>query len=335
MRATWPPRSALLLRRTHEPPGGPACAVRFDPGATVSLFRHGERKFPSATLLESSKPLGWSGIAAELRSHPKGDLPAFRAEQMEVTLAVQGQADAFVSRSGDGARQETRVVQGCIWICPAGIEEDDIRITGPLPEILHIYLPQDRLADLERLTDGEVRSAPAIRYLAGIQDELVRQIALAVLSEMTSPTAGGTVLVESLSLSLMARLTSSYSERGPPTSSRSSRQMLMDDRRMRRVIEFMRERLEHDIGLEQLAGVACLSPFHFARTFRDVTGQPPHRYLSNLRMERAKVLIAANRQPLCDVALASGFSSQANFTRAFKQSVGVTPLDYRKVRLGL
>lgn len=269
----------------------------------MNLLRHGEHKIPAPTLLASSRSLGWNGIAAEPRRHPMGDRPPFRSEQPAVTAALQGQNDAVVSR-----------------------------INEPLPAVIHLYLPKDRLAESKRITEGLTRATPALRYLAGIHDELLRQIALAVLCEVTSPTAAGKALVECLSLALVARLVSSYSECGERASGQPDRRLLIGDKRMRRVIHFMHEHLECNIGLEQLAEVACLSPFHFARTFRSMTGVPPHRYLSGLRMERAKVLIETGDRPLCDIALASGFSSQANFTRAFRRSVGATPLEYRKAR---
>ena len=79
-----------------------------------------------------------------------------------------------------------------------------------------------------------------------------------------------------------------------------------------------------------MASVACLSRFHFARAFRQAVGQSPRRYVTARRLERAKVLLVEDETPLVEIALALQFSSQANFTRAFTQSTGIAPGQYRR-----
>jgi len=64
------------------------------------------------------------------------------------------------------------------------------------------------------------------------------------------------------------------------------------------------------------------------RSFRKATGLPPHAYLRQLRVERARELLF-RRMPLAEVALAAGFADQAHFTRTFKQITGTTPGRYR------
>ena len=103
----------------------------------------------------------------------------------------------------------------------------------------------------------------------------------------------------------------------------------LDDRRLRRVLDFMAAHLEEDIGLDELASAACLSPFHFSRLFRNRTGVPPCRYLSQLRLDLAKSLLAAGEQPLSEIALRCGFSSQCSFNKAFLKSAGMTPGAFR------
>jgi AraC family transcriptional regulator len=295
----------------------------------MNLLQHGEKKFQSAPVLATSSGLGWRGVAAELRAHPMCELPPFRSEHLELTVAVQGNADAVVSRRGGGARQQTRVLPGTAWLCPAGVDEDDIAITGALPQILHIYLPGT--GTLERATDGAVQGSVVIRYLAGLRDELVNQLCMSMLREAMRPSAGGGVFVEAMGIALMARLVNAYAESGPaaklfkPARARPA----MAAERLDRVIEFMRANIENDISLEAIAGVACLSPFHFSRVFCRMTGMAPHQYLASLRMAHARKLLAGSQLPLADIAAAIRFSNQANFSRAFRRAVGMTPLDYR------
>jgi AraC family transcriptional regulator len=104
----------------------------------------------------------------------------------------------------------------------------------------------------------------------------------------------------------------------------------LDRRRLTRVKEYIAANLEGDLTIVQLAKVASLSRFHFARAFKTAVGQSPHQYVSAHRLERAKELLRVGDQSLLDIAIALNFSSQGNFTRAFHQSTGLTPGQYRR-----
>jgi AraC family transcriptional regulator len=300
-------------------------------GSRMSLYdHHGKQKYPSVSLLSSSASLGWSCVAAELRCIPPGELPAIQPTQMEIAIAMRADNVATVSRKGDGVRQETRVEPGVIWLCPAGVGEDEIIVTAPMTEVLHIYLPASRFDQLSDVFGGSQATAKSIRYLAGVHDDLIRQIGVSMLGEMKSESAAGKVLVESLALTLSARLAQTYANDSPPIIDSSYQRHELGDVRIRRVMDYMSTHLEDDIRIEDLAGVACLSPFHFIRMFSNTMGVPPHRYLSRMRLERAKALLAICGATLADIALACRFSSQANFTRAFKRATGMTPGEYRQ-----
>jgi AraC family transcriptional regulator len=169
----------------------------------------------------------------------------------------------------------------------------------------------------------------SIRYSCGVRDEVINQIGLSVLSEMMSPTAAGRMLVETSSLLLAARLAHSHSEteliRSPIGSGHG-----LDGGRLRRVLAYVEEHLAEDITVADLANVACLSIFHFTRTFAASMGAPPHRYVSRRRLESAKAMIATGRGSLSEIALGCQFSSQSSFTRAFRRAVGMTPAEYRQ-----
>jgi len=83
------------------------------------------------------------------------------------------------------------------------------------------------------------------------------------------------------------------------------------------------------ITIDDLASLAGYSSFHFAHMFKESFAEPPHRYLNNLRIEKAKEILKDTQLPLAEVALACGYSSQAHFTSRFKQAVGVTPRRFR------
>ena len=99
--------------------------------------------------------------------------------------------------------------------------------------------------------------------------------------------------------------------------------------RMRRVQDYIEAHLAEDMSLAELAGVACLSPSHFSRSFKQATGTGPQRYTVRRRVERAKELLRCTEDSLAGIAAATGFADQSHFTTAFRREVGVTPGRFR------
>lgn len=96
-----------------------------------------------------------------------------------------------------------------------------------------------------------------------------------------------------------------------------------------RARDLLDARLDCPPSLEELAAAVNLSPFHFARVFRQATGLPPHAWLKQRRLARARSLLRHGYAPL-NVALDLGFADQSHLTRQFKQAYGVTPGEYRR-----
>lgn len=293
------------------------------------LYAHGSQKYGTAEVLDTAIGCDWSGIAAELRHHPSEDLPPFDLTQTEIGIATDCHPDAVVVRRGNGLLQQTKVARGTVWTCPAGVREEEISLRE-WHECFHIYLPSSRFAELSDLRGGAAVRPQDIRYLADLDDGLIRQIGLALLAEIRAPSSAGRVLAESLALSLTARLVQAYAESPGDRIDPVTIQHGLDDRRLRRVLDYMAAHLEEELGIDDLAAVACLSPFHFIRMFRNRVGTTPGRHLGRMRLERAKAMLTAGDVALSEVAMACCFSSQANFTRAFRRATGTTPNGYRR-----
>ena len=101
----------------------------------------------------------------------------------------------------------------------------------------------------------------------------------------------------------------------------------------RRAKELMSTHLARQIPLALVAGECRLSVSHFARSFKQCTGKPPHRWLLENRVERAKQLLLDPDVSLAEVALDCGFSDQSHFTRVFSRTVGTSPGTWRRIRL--
>lgn len=103
----------------------------------------------------------------------------------------------------------------------------------------------------------------------------------------------------------------------------------LSPQRLRTVLAFIDEHYAERLSVRQLADVVHLSAFHFARLFREAVGVPPHAYLTRVRMERAKELLANTDLALAEVAARVGYQTQAHFTGVLHRYVGTTPRAYR------
>jgi AraC family transcriptional regulator len=103
--------------------------------------------------------------------------------------------------------------------------------------------------------------------------------------------------------------------------------------RINRVIDHIHDHLTEPLPLEALARVAHFSPFHFHRIFRSLTGEPVHAFVRRLRLERAVFRMTHGpRATLTRIALASGFASSSDFSRAFTQAYGFSPRGFSRER---
>lgn len=293
------------------------------------LIGHGFEKFPTGQLLASSIERNWSGILAERRSHPAGDLPAYIPTSTEVAILMRTKSPSVVTRRGAGYLQQTRATSGTVWLCPAGLGEDFIEISDDIADVLHVYLPPNPFSALVREHSSRDFSTASLRYEAGFHDQLLMQIGQAIATEMEIETSTGRLLIESLALGLMARLLSRYSDIALEVPVPSTAPKGLDRRRLRRVFEFIETHLEDDITIKDLASVAYLSRFHFSRAFKAAVGKSPRRHVSERRLALAKSLLAQGKRSLTEIAFACRFSSQANFSRSFRRATDMTPGQYR------
>jgi AraC family transcriptional regulator len=98
----------------------------------------------------------------------------------------------------------------------------------------------------------------------------------------------------------------------------------------KRVLEYIESNLAGELTLRELAAVAGLSAYHFARTFKMAMGVTPHRYVLERRVERAKAMLRMTRTTLVDIGLSMGFCGQSHFTTAFRRLTGVTPTEFQE-----
>jgi len=98
-----------------------------------------------------------------------------------------------------------------------------------------------------------------------------------------------------------------------------------------RVITVMRNQLDQPMTLHQMARIGFASPYHFSRTFREVTGVPPVQFLYALRLDQAKRLLTETQKKVIDICYEVGYTSVGTFSRRFADVLGVSPVRFRKL----
>jgi AraC family transcriptional regulator len=159
-------------------------------------------------------------------------------------------------------------------------------------------------------------------------DERLARLARDIAEELRDAETGQELVVAALVEQLVVRLLRRHASVRRADGLELTRAGMVD-RRVRRAVELMHAHLERELPLEELASAAYLSPFHFARLFKKVTGASPHAYLAALRIERAKSLLATTDASVTEIATRVGYSSSSHFTKAFRQSTGLTPRAFR------
>jgi AraC family transcriptional regulator len=163
--------------------------------------------------------------------------------------------------------------------------------------------------------------------LNGEDDFVLRNIMRLLIKEADDGGPSGKLYCESLVTALATRLLYLVRSAKRPDWKKISALPL---RTLRRVLDRMQSSIHTDPDLQILAAEAGYSQAHFLRMFRAVTGTTPHQYLLDLKLEKAKELLAARKTPLIDIAAACGFSSHSHLSTAFGKRFGATPSHYAR-----
>jgi AraC family transcriptional regulator len=271
----------------------------------------------------SSVRLGWVGLeAARCREERAFELnpPAITHHWLVLFLRPPEELDLQY----EGVKRHVPPPAGAISLVPAG-SAARWRWSGRR-DMLGIYLEPGLVTRVAAEAFDLDPARLTVPPLDSLELPHLRAAIGAVGAELTAGGAGGPLAAESLANVLAVHLIRHILT---PRSPARGRDGALPRGRLRAVVEYIEEHLAANPTLEQMAAVARLSPYHFARQFKSAIGLPPHQFAIARRVERAKLLLQGGGLPLAEVAAHAGFSDQSVFCLHFKRLVGVTPRQFR------
>lgn len=264
----------------------------------------------------------WNGITVEYtRSDVVGEYDAsFAKHIIGVALAPQ---DRVAWRMASGSASQTSpLVPGSVFLYSSS---DFLWLDRSHPsECVHMTLDP---ALLQRVaSDCGLLNNIEIDCRVMFADPTILHLAQLFKAEILNGGIAGQIYTESLANVLAVHLIRNYS-------GTISKPLLQNDAindfKLAQVKDFIEAHLAENLTISQMAKVAHLSQFHFARAFKVATGESPHQYVIQQRIERAKMLLSITRLSVFEVADRVGFSNQSHFTAQFRKITGVTPKVYR------
>ena len=280
---------------------------------------------PTAPVL-STRGLQWGGLTLERYRHSSSrfDLAALRDHALVLRLAGQ----ALFEERGENGRVERHWTDGGrMSLAPAGRPVTRV-ITGK-SDILIMHLRPSIVAEVVETVFDRDASGVQLQPRYAQQDRQVDWISRLLLAEAEAEAPGSTLAADMLARSLALQLVRSHSNLSPQVVRQAP---AITGVRLRRVIEFMRVHLAEEMPLAKLAGISGLSQTQFARAFRQAVGEPPHRYIIGLRIERARDLLENSGLSIIQVAMECGFEQPNHFASMFRQHTGMSPRAWRHLR---
>jgi AraC family transcriptional regulator len=263
----------------------------------------------------------WSGLRVVVkRFGALGRLRDYTWPEGLVSMVSRGQVDMVVD--SPAFQFSGRLYPGSLIVLPPGFEVDLLRWSGS-HEATIVVLARKRVQSLPLLAQGERSLSLGPRF--GYTDREAEGLIATMRMEVESDCPSGRVFAESVSIALAARLASNAA--GTRPGEPRAKGALTHEQRGR-VVEYVASHLDAELALKELAAVIAVSPGHFARMFRETFGMPPHHYVIEQRIEKAKRLIADGRQSILGIARSLGFASQSHFTAMFRKVTGMTPRQF-------
>jgi AraC family transcriptional regulator len=271
---------------------------------------------PTATILKNQ----WDGLQVEY-----GQLNA--VGEFDFAMPKQGLSVAFAPHeqvvwSVDGQLQRTGLPAGSVFLYG---DRQFVwhRRTKP-SEYVNLALEPTLLQRIA--LESGLSAATALEHRVMFQDPTILHVAQLLKAEVLSGGLAGNLYVESLRNLLAVHLLRNHTQEFVSVRVEVA---ALEGLKLRQLKDYIEDNLAEELAIATLAALIPMSQFHFARAFKAAIGESPHRYITQRRIERAKMLLSMTRLSGAEIAYQIGFSNQSHFTAQFRKIVGMTPKQFR------
>jgi AraC family transcriptional regulator len=205
------------------------------------------------------------------------------------------------------------------------LQSDPVCWVGAGFDYVHYHVPRVGLDEIAK--DHGIEPVGSYKFAQGEHDIVLAQLTRYILPLIGSRDWTNALALDQFSLIVGAHVLKTYAGLPPLDVKKGGG---LAPWQGRRATEMIRENLEGNIRLSDMARECGLSVSHFTRAFRNSFGQSPYRWLLERRLDHAKALLMTSDLPIADIAIRSGFFDQAAFTRAFGRIVGDSPGRWRR-----
>ncbi|WP_227268096.1 helix-turn-helix domain-containing protein [Roseobacter weihaiensis] len=272
-------------------------------------------KFPLEFRSQGSLPTTFIRAKQEAHSFTNAAVP-----EVVFHLSLNSDMD-FRYDAGDGWKSAGRLQTGCLGISPADTE---IRYQcESYHDLLMVAVPADGIDDL--FDEFQYNCSDSFNPVYGnvFRDDTIRAALLRMWADSAKPDRASSLMVDGLQQTVLAQLLRRTNK--PMTACAHK----LSDKALAAIDEYIDEQEFLGLTIKELAAVAGVTEFQFARDFKKTTGTTPHQYVVEQRILKARELLSDPKLSLVDVAYACGFSSQSHMTDVFRDKLGITPGRYR------
>ncbi len=265
----------------------------------------------------------WDGLRVDVvTAHQQVPFEwSFRADHHLLMATEHGERDEGETKVEGLPPSNARDLSGRLTFVPAGYRFDEWQRPRVLTRVNFYYIDRHGPMLEDDLRFGDIDFQPRLLFF----DEVLWRLAIRLRGEALE---GGErrQYAEALTILLGHELVRLNRGRMQPRALHGG----LSGWQQKRVTDFMEAHLAEELRLATLAGLVDLSPYHFARAFKQSFGAPPHRYHLGRRIERAKTMLADPQQTVTEIARTLGFAETSSFSAAFRRIAGTSPRDWRR-----
>jgi AraC family transcriptional regulator len=270
----------------------------------------------------SSAGTKWNDVVVEQQHYPGNEMADVMFKRHVIIINV-GNPNTWESKK-EGRFQPVQKARGAISFFPSDRPFSG-RLKAERGVFANFLILALNPAFMSRTAVGLELDSDRIELVEQHQstDLTLRHIAMALRAGIQTGDALDHMYVEALSTALGVHLLRKYSAAGPVPKRQYGR---LPRAKLVRAVEYIQDQLETDLTVSGIAQAVYMSPYHFARLFKESTGQSPHQYVVEARVRKARDLLTTGKFTISEVAYHVGFTDQSHLTRHFKRVFGLPPM---------